>query len=55
MRHIGTDGMFPESDPADMHLSLVDIQAGADELNRRKPHDDNRPYHVIHAREATRE
>ncbi len=49
MRHIGTDGMFPESDPADMHLSLVNIQAKADEINRMKPYDDNRPFHVIHA------
>lgn len=49
MRHIGTDGMFPESDPEDLHLSLVNIQAEANELNRKKPYDDKRPYYIIHA------
>lgn len=50
MRHIGgTDGIFPESDPENLHLSLVNIEATPDELNRKKPYDDNRPYHVIHA------
>lgn len=47
MRYIGTDGMFPESAPEDMHLSLVNIQANADEINRMKAYGDNRSYHVI--------
>lgn len=49
MRDIGTEGMFPKSDPEDMHLTLVNIQATPDEINRMKPYDDNRPYQVIHA------
>lgn len=49
MRDIGTEGMFPESAPEDLHLTLVDIQATPDEINRMKPYDDNRPYQVIHS------
>jgi serine/threonine protein phosphatase 1 len=49
MRHAGTEGMVPERNPEDFHLSLMDIRAEANELDRKKPLDDNRPYHVIHA------
>ena len=50
LRHFGTEGMTPASDPKDFHLSLMDIRASAEALNRRKPDSDKRPYHVILAR-----
>jgi len=49
MRDIGTEGIFPETTPEDMHLTLVDIHAAPNDINRIKPLDDDRPYHVIHA------
>jgi len=49
MRDLGTDGLIPKCKPEDLHLSLVDINAKAEELARVKPLDDNRPFHVIHA------
>ena len=49
MRDIGTQGVFPKSDPEDLHLTLVDIQATPDQINRMKPYVDNRPYQVIDA------
>lgn len=49
MRYVETEGMFPKINPADLHLSLVDIQAEAYELQRKKPISDDRPYHIIKA------
>lgn len=44
-----TEDIFPKCDPADLHLSLVDVRAEASELQRKKLLDDDRPYHIIHA------
>ncbi len=49
IRHLGSTEMSPGSNPEDFHLSLLDIRAEANELNRKRPQHDNRPYHVIHA------
>lgn len=42
------DGMFPDLDPENFHLTLADIRAEANDLSRARPNDDNRYYQIIY-------